>query len=362
MSRCTRRFSTIALAISLSTAVAGASAAEGQWYLAPGLQWMEFDGDSGLDDGIGFFAGLGFQFTDRLGVELSSFELDADRQTSGQVDLDHYKVDLLFDLVAGDSNWRPFLVGGLGSTDFGGRDNTVFDYGAGLKYWLNDNWQLRTTLRGFNYMASDQPDPDWGIDASLVYFFGDGGNRRTRSTASTSRPASPAPAPAAPQPPAAPSAPDADRDGVPDADDECPDTPRNYAVDADGCPIPVEEVARVELLVNFEFDRAEVQQRYYSEIEQVANFMEQYPDTIVELEGHTDSVGTDAYNQDLSQRRANAVRQVMIERFGVPASRVTARGFGESQPVASNDTAAGRAQNRRVITVIIKTLQNYQTR
>lgn len=344
------RFSQFWLLISLLLAFPAANAAEGQWYLAPGAQWIEFE-DNSLDDGVGFFAGLGFQYTDRLAVELSSFEMDADVETGGEIDLDHFKVDLLYDLVGGDSNWRPFLVGGLGVTDFDGRDNKVFDFGAGLKYWLNDNWQLRSTLRGFNYLVDDQPDLDWGIDASLVYFFGSGSNR-SRSTASApSAPSRPTPTPT-PQ--------DSDRDGVVDADDQCPDTPRSYAVDADGCPIPVEEVARVELLVNFEFDRSEVQDRYLPEIEQVANFMDQYPDTMVELEGHTDSVGTDAYNQALSQRRANAVRQVMIERFGVPASRVSAEGFGESQPVASNESAAGRAQNRRVITVIIKTLQNYQ--
>jgi OOP family OmpA-OmpF porin len=90
--------------------------------------------------------------------------------------------------------------------------------------------------------------------------------------------------------------------------------------------------------------------------------MSQYPDVIVELEGHTDSMGTDQYNQGLSQRRAEAVRQVLIGRYNVQASRVSATGYGESQPVASNETAAGREQNRRVITVIIKTLQDYRPR
>jgi len=360
------RFSTFALLFSLAAAIPVVNAAEGQWYLAPGVQWMEFDDDTGLDDSVGFFAGLGFQLTDRLGVELSSFELDADLDTGGEVDLDHFKVDLLYDLVGGDSNWRPFVVGGLGSTDFDGRENTVFDIGAGLKYWLNDSWQLRTALRSYTYIASDRPDPDWGIDASLVYFFGNGSNRARPGTASTRPSAAPAAAPASPAAPAptprTPPMQDADRDGVADADDQCPDTPRNYAVDAGGCPIPVEEIARVELLVNFEFDRSEVQDQYLPEIEQVANFLDQYPDTVVELEGHTDSVGSESYNESLSQRRADAVRAVMVDRFGVPASRVSATGFGESQPVASNNTDAGRAENRRVITVIIKTLQNYQPR
>jgi OOP family OmpA-OmpF porin len=147
-----------------------------------------------------------------------------------------------------------------------------------------------------------------------------------------------------------------------DSRDNCPDTPRNYAVDADGCPIPLEEVARVELMVNFDFDRSEVKSEYFSEIEEVADFMAQFPDVDIELEGHTDSRGTQAYNLDLSDRRVAAVRQVMIGRFNVQASRVSSRGYGESQPVASNDSDAGRADNRRVMTVIINTVQSYRER
>jgi OOP family OmpA-OmpF porin len=65
------------------------------------------------------------------------------------------------------------------------------------------------------------------------------------------------------------------------------------------------------------------------------------------VEGHTDSVGSDAYNKKLSLRRADAVRQYLVK-HGIPADRITAEGFGESSPVASNDTEDGRAQNRRV--------------
>jgi len=149
---------------------------------------------------------------------------------------------------------------------------------------------------------------------------------------------------------------------VPDSRDACPDTPRNYAVDARGCPIPVEEVARFELDVKFDFDRSEVRPQYFPEIQELAEFMNQYPDVIVELEGHTDSVGTDAYNQALSQRRADAVRDVLVGRYNIQSSRITSTGYGESRPVASNETAEGRAQNRRTITIVIKTLQNYQPR
>ena len=113
---------------------------------------------------------------------------------------------------------------------------------------------------------------------------------------------------------------------------------------------------------DFDFDRSEVKPEYFSEIEEVSDFMAQYPDVVIELEGHTDSRGTEQYNLGLFDRRAAAVRQVMIDRFNVQASRISSRGFGEPQPVASNDTDTGRAQNRRVLTVIVKTLQTYRPR
>lgn len=87
----------------------------------------------------------------------------------------------------------------------------------------------------------------------------------------------------------------------------------------------------------------------------VAQNLIQYPNTRAEVIGHTDSTGAAAYNMDLSQRRANSVANVLISN-GVPAGRIAAVGRGASQPVASNDTVAGRAQNRRV-DIIIRPLQ-----
>jgi outer membrane protein OmpA-like peptidoglycan-associated protein len=76
--------------------------------------------------------------------------------------------------------------------------------------------------------------------------------------------------------------------------------------------------------------------------------MKQYPQTSTVVEGHTDSIGSDAYNQGLSERRANAVRDVLVEQHGIETSRVSAVGYGEARPVADNDTDSGRAINRRV--------------
>ncbi len=337
----------------------------GQFYVVPGIQWLDFDNSLNLDDEWGASAGIGFQASGRLSFELSTFDLDPDDQTGSDIDLDHYRLDVLYDIGDTIGNWQPFIVGGVGNTEFGNHNDTLGNFGAGLKWQIRDDLQWRTAVRSYHFLGRSFGDNDVGIDLGLVFFFGSSdrpapGSNDSRRASSSSTPRS-EPArrsdPVEEEPPM-----DSDGDGVADAGDACPETLRTYAVDERGCPIPVEEVARVELLVNFDFDSSEVKPEYFDEIQEIADFMEQYPDVVVELEGHTDSRGTAAYNQGLSERRANAVRDVMVNRFGISGGRITAHGFGESQPVASNDTDAGREENRRVITVIIRTLQNYQPR
>jgi OOP family OmpA-OmpF porin len=111
---------------------------------------------------------------------------------------------------------------------------------------------------------------------------------------------------------------------------------------------PVAEVVRVELDVKFDFNKSVVKPNSYADIKNLADFMKQYPSTTTTVEGHTDNVGPDAYNQKLSERRANAVKQVLTNQYGVSPSRVQSVGYGKSRPVADNSTEAGRAVNRRV--------------
>ncbi len=100
--------------------------------------------------------------------------------------------------------------------------------------------------------------------------------------------------------------------------------------------------------VHFEYDRAELKPNTQRILrEEVVALMNQEPDLTVRVEGHTDSHGSDAYNQGLSKRRANSVKDFLVG-DGIAASRITAIGYGESRPAASNDTAEGRARNRRV--------------
>ena len=341
-----------ALLLSIGLISPAVLADEGQFYVAPGLQWMDFDDTTGLEKNSNYFLGFGYDFTDRLSFELSSFDLDTMVSGGQEFDIDHYKLDAIYDLGVNIGVFDTFVLGGVGSSNFGGENETLWDIGGGVSYKISDKWTWRAAIRSFQHIERDHEDSDVGIDTALVYRIG--GNKSRPTVARTATPAARPAAPAAEM--------DTDRDGVLDSRDNCPDTPRSYAVDADGCPIPVEEVARVELIVNFDFDRSEVKPEYFSEIEEVADFMAQFPDVDIELEGHTDSRGTQAYNLGLSDRRVAAVRQVMIDRFNVHAGRVTSRGYGESRPVASNDTDSGRADNRRVMTVVINTVDSYRPR
>ncbi|WP_106478268.1 OmpA family protein [Phytohalomonas tamaricis] len=134
---------------------------------------------------------------------------------------------------------------------------------------------------------------------------------------------------------------DSDADGVPDFKDQCPNTPAGTKVNALGCPANL--VLRD---VNFKFDSAELTGNAEQILNGVADKLAANENVRVRLEGHTDSVGSEQYNQQLSQRRADAVKNYLAS-HGVDASRIETKGFGESRPVASNDTAEGRAQNRR---------------
>ncbi|MNF32067.1 Outer membrane porin F precursor [compost metagenome] len=151
---------------------------------------------------------------------------------------------------------------------------------------------------------------------------------------------------------------DEDGDGVPDSRDKCPGTPPGVQVDANGCPpaAPVMEeavVVKEEVIVIrdvlFEFDSARLTASDKTRLDKIATRLKQEaPSARLAVSGHTDSVGSDDYNQKLSQKRAQSVTDYLIE-SGVPRSSfVSVTGMGESQPVADNSTEEGRAANRRV--------------
>jgi len=150
---------------------------------------------------------------------------------------------------------------------------------------------------------------------------------------------------------------DEDGDGVPDSRDKCPHTPRGVQVDANGCPPPppvVEEVVVVkeETIVirdvHFHFDSAKLTDADKTKLNTIVTRLKQEASSAqLRVTGHTDSVGSDAYNQKLSDKRAHSVVEYLISN-GIPRSSfVSVTGAGESKPVADNKTAEGRAMNRR---------------
>jgi outer membrane protein OmpA-like peptidoglycan-associated protein len=108
-----------------------------------------------------------------------------------------------------------------------------------------------------------------------------------------------------------------------------------------------ELVLRMPSGITFDFNRFDIKPQFQGTLNEVAQTLNSYNQTYIDVLGHTDSVGTDAYNQGLSERRANAVADYLSSR-GVARARMATRGFGESQPIATNDTEEGRAANRRV--------------
>jgi OOP family OmpA-OmpF porin len=141
---------------------------------------------------------------------------------------------------------------------------------------------------------------------------------------------------AAPKPEA-----DSDGDGVVDSLDKCPDTPHGYKVDPTGCPVSVT------LHLHFAFNSSVIPVSDYPEVEKLARVMKENPPAKAIIVGHTDWTGSDEYNQKLSERRSQALKDKLIAN-GIAADRISASGKGEKEPVATNTTREGRAQNRRI--------------
>ncbi|WNY99641.1 OmpA family protein [Sulfurospirillum sp. 'SP'] len=214
------------------------------------------------------------------------------------------------------------------------RDSMFAQYGGGVKYWVTDNFALKAEVRHAIKAHGGDNNMFYSLGFTIPF------DAKTAPAVAKAAPvAAPVVAPAAPK--------DSDGDGVTDDKDKCPNTPKGTVVDADGC------TKIIRLHVKFDFDKSTVKPEFMPEIQKVADFMKQNPGYNVVLEGHTDSKGSDAYNMKLSDQRAKAVAKA-LSTLGVSGAKVTTEAYGESKPIATNDTEAGRAENRRVDAVFKK--------
>jgi outer membrane protein OmpA-like peptidoglycan-associated protein/outer membrane protein W len=276
-----------------------------------------------------------------------------------------------------ESVFRPYLGLGLNVTSiytvhtapFGLSKTTVGPAAqAGFDIRLSKHWSLNADVK----WARSRPEVEFE-DASIGHMkldpvlFGVGIGYRFGG----SPPAAAAVIPAAPAAPPAPL--DSDGDGVPDSIDRCPNTPHGVAVDASGCPLDSDhdgvpdyldecpgtpaglkvdargcEIEELVLIgVNFETNSAKLTAESFAVLDKVVAVLRLRPNATTEIHGYTDSRGSDAYNLKLSEQRAAAVVQYLAE-HSIAGPHLSARGFGKANPIANNDTAEGRAKNRRV--------------
>lgn len=376
--------------LAAAAALPGAAFAEGSGFtITPSVGFMDYEDDRSMDPAIGVefdddifgSIGLGYRFDSPWGIELVYDYAEIDTDPKSTVDITHQgvRLDGLYHFD-NDSNVTPYLAfgggyvenkleGPSGSTT---PDETNLNAGGGVKIGLSDLLSLRADLRAFREF--DERHIDMAASLGLQFLFGGSDSDKAAAAAAAAAAARQAARPA-----------DSDNDGVPDDRDQCPITPKGVQVgangcaldddgdkvpnhrdkcpgseagslvDATGCYVMLEVAKKIKLEVNFANDSAVVKPEYNSEIQRVADFMKQYPETKVVIEGHTDSSGPADYNQKLSERRAAAVAKALVNRSGVDAARVASIGYGESKPVGNNQTKAGRAANRRVVAVVTAT-------
>jgi OOP family OmpA-OmpF porin len=338
------------LAFAATNAVADA---DQPWHITGQVGGMSLDSDRNTrDNDVWWGVGFGRFFGNNFSVDLEYDEFSGTYKdyatavpgaTFDQWGLKN--IGLMGRWYFGDGGLRPYIAGGFGIQShrnvMNEDDNLASSLGFGLQGKIAKHFSARAQVlwrRDFDSHSLDTSGfSDYIYSIGLSFDFG-----------GTEPPPPPPPA-APPPPPPPPPNPDLDGDGVPNERDKCPNTRPGAVVDLDGCE--VEAVIELEG-VNFDFDKATIRPEGKAVLDGAAALLKKHDRVVVEVAGHTDSIGSEEYNQGLSERRANAVKDYLTAQ-GVTATRLTAKGYGESQPVASNDTEAGRAENRRVELIVL---------
>lgn len=369
------------LALVFAAAAAPALAASELPYFGLQGTYLSPDQDRLTADGMGATLLLGKPLGSYLAGELNLSALKGNLKAgTGSSQQLGAGLDLAFFPLQRSSELSPFLLLGVGAQyddrpgDSG--SHLLANLGGGLLYGLNERLSLRLDAK--RTMVSDNDIAPgnkrlWDSRVSAGVQMALGWKPTVIATTEPERaPAAPPPPPrdsdgdgvadyadrcpgtrpglvvdgtGCPPPPPPMPPKDSDQDGVLDPADACPGTPYGMQIDTAGCAIRTAKVVLHD--ISFEFNSAVLTAAARQSLARVADGLRGQPSMELVIEGHTDSVGADAYNLKLSQQRANAARKYLIEE-GISATRLSARGAGESKPIASNKTKDGRALNRRV--------------
>jgi len=385
----------VMLVMTLAATSAYAQVKAGSVHISPTIGMYKFEGNEDMKDGMAVGLRAGYNFTKYIGVEgfahYAATEMKtADSTYGNKLNFLGYGVEGIFNILP-DKSLVPFLAIGVGGVHYSGNTDATTenkynkiaaDYGAGIKYFLTDNFALRADVRHVIPFGDMHNNLLATVGVTLAF----GGAKKTVAPAAEPAPA-PAPAPVVKSEPIdsdkdgvpddldkCPGTPagvavdkdgcplDSDKDGVPDYLDKCPGTPEGVKVDKDGCPPPVVQQAkpqaaaapeiiekgRTTLKVLFDTNKDVIKKNSFKDVDNLISVMKNHPELNVVIEGHTDNVGSAAYNKKLSQKRADAVKKYMVNKGGIDAKRITAEGFGLEKPIADNATKAGKAKNRRV--------------
>jgi OOP family OmpA-OmpF porin len=348
-----------------------AGAEVGSWYVAPKALYVDPDKDYNADEDIGGSLAIGKVVSKEWDIELG-YVLSSHDVTGASKKLKLQGPEFNFNRVfLRDNAVNPFMGAGINfmnALDGSGELNHTagLNVRAGVLADLTRNGALQLSAEiGKRFEGFDTADVFAGVGLRLNF----GAPAKAAPVAYTPPPAPP-PAPVAPPPPA-----DSDHDGVIDSQDQCPNTVEGAKVDAKGCEMDHDGDGVVDRLdkcpktpkddkvdavgcgvnypleVQFDTNSATIKPESYAELDTFVQFFSEVPSAKGELQGHTDSVGKDAYNLKLSQRRAESVKAYVLSKGVDPARITSTKGYGESKPIADNDTVEGRAANRRVLFV-----------
>ncbi|WP_057832896.1 OmpA family protein [Colwellia sp. TT2012] len=329
-----------------ATEQATAESLVGHAYLGGHAMYLKTDEDrlynSHANSSIDHASGLGVE----AGYRLSEFFETRLSYTHFNPVAKHHNYDLSSGKsIALDLLYFPFkesfyLVGGADFLTVE-KSNLSAALGAGYRHYLSKD--MAVYFEGKGHYQFDEHFTDFSSKIGFIYYFGRESQKIKRTVPTkvmTIKPAAPAIT--------AGTIKDSDNDGIVDNQDNCANTPIIDKVNAKGCTIFTAQQKSMRLLVNFENDKSEVRPEYKSEVAKAAEFMNTYPYVNLTIEGHTSALGSEIYNQVLSEKRAQAIVAVLINDFDIDMSRLNSIGYGETKLMNPADTAVAHNDNRRI--------------